>query len=66
MSRDMVEDLLRTVRTGANELVRRNAYDLLDKLASDGDCTARQAIEAIERTNRLTEFSDTRRVHPGK
>ncbi len=52
MSRDMVGDLIGTVRTGRNELVRQNAIDLLYKLAGDGVRAARRAIEVIERTNK--------------
>ncbi len=66
MSRDMVGDLLRTVRTGANALVRQNALDLLYKLAGDGVRAARQAIETIERTNKLVETNDSRRSQTGR
>jgi hypothetical protein len=67
MSREgrMVGDLLATVRTGANELVRQNAYDLLLKLASDGLRAARQAIEVIERTNALVGSNDSSRSSTG-
>ncbi len=57
MSRDLIVDLLRTARTGRTELVRQNAYDLLLKLALDGDREARQAVEVVERTNKLMESS---------
>lgn len=53
MSRDFIGELLRTVRAGANELVRQNALDLLYKLAGDGVRAAKLAIEAMERTNRI-------------
>jgi len=57
MSRDLIADLMRAARTGGTELVRQNAYDLLLKLALDGDREARQAVEVVERTNKLTESS---------
>jgi len=59
MSRDIVADLFATVRTGKNELVRQNAIDLLNKLASDGDRAARQAVEILERTNTLVDKKGT-------
>jgi len=48
---------MRAARTGGTELVRQNAYDLLLKLALDGDREARQAVEVVERTNKLMESS---------
>ena len=62
MSRDMIGDLMAAARIGRTELVRENALALLYKLAGDGDRTARQAIDVIERTDSLTEFSDTRKA----
>ncbi len=50
MNNNLVRELLTTVRTGKNGLVRENALDLLYKLAADGDRGARGAIRAIERS----------------
>jgi hypothetical protein len=61
MSGNLVGQLLLTVRTGKNELVRQNALDLLYKLASDGDRGARGAIAAIERAKNLREETQERR-----
>jgi hypothetical protein len=66
MSRDMVADLLCTARTGSNELVRQNAIDLLYKLAADGLRAARQAIDVLERTNKLVGLNDSSRSRTGK
>jgi hypothetical protein len=63
MTRDMIGDLLATVRTGTNELVRQNAYDLLLKLAADGAPGARGAIEAIERTQREIRNANSQDGH---
>ena len=60
MSGRLIEDLLTTVHTGKNALVRGNAIDLLYKLASDGDRAARQVIEVLERTNKLMESSNVK------
>jgi len=57
----MVGDLMTTVRTGKNDLVRQNALDLLYKLAADGLRAARRAVEAIERSKRA-ESSDIRKA----
>ena len=37
------------------DVARQNAIDLLYKLASDGDRAARQAIQTLERTNKIVE-----------
>jgi len=55
MNSSLVGELLVTVRTGKNELVRQNAYDLLLKMAADGMRGARGAIAAIERTKNLRD-----------
>jgi hypothetical protein len=52
---NLIGELLSTVRTGKNELVRQNALDLLYKLASDGDRGARGAIAAVERAKSLRD-----------
>ena len=58
MSRDMIADLLTTLRTSTNDAVKQNALDLLYKLAADGLRGAKGAIEAIERS-KLTESSSS-------
>jgi|HubBroStandDraft_6_1064221.scaffolds.fasta_scaffold00431_28 hypothetical protein len=60
MSRDMIADLLTTLRTSTNVAVRQNAFDLLCKLKEDGVRGAKGALEAIER-NKLMEFSSSSR-----
>jgi hypothetical protein len=56
---ELIGELLSTVRTGKNELVRQNALDLLYKLASDGDRGARRAIAAVERSKASTDIRKT-------